>query len=144
MIIFKILITIHNNMEKNIKIYKNYQANISNIDVEKKKVQEVITNIYSLCINEANQNNKDYAEQSLIDEYKYVNSKYSINPGSYLRYIDTSNHKDMKVKLGGFVINDNGHSLVYKNDTRFVKLNKKHCILFVKITYNEKLRCAIN
>ena len=131
-------------MEKTIKIYKNYQANISNIQLEKTKVQEVINNIFSLCINEANQNNKDYAEQSLIDDYKYVNNKFSINPGSYLRYIDTSNHKDMKVKLGGFVIHDNGHSLVYKNDNRFVKLNKKHCVLFVRITYNEKLRCAIN
>ena len=130
-------------MEKNIKIYKNYQANISNIEVEKTKVQDVIQNIYSLCINEANHNNKDYAELSLIDEYKYVNNKFSINPGSYLRYIDTTNYKDMKLKLGGFVINDNGYSLVYKNDHRFVKLNKKHCVLFVRITYNEKLRCAI-
>ena len=129
-------------MEKNIKIYKKYQSHITNIESEKQKVHQIIQNIYQLYLNESNENNKDYAVQSL-DEYKYINNKISINPGSYLRYIDTSNHKDMKLKLGGFVINDNGRSLVYKNDNRFVKLNKKHCILFVKITYNEKLRCAI-
>ena len=139
---FKNIIVV-DNMEKSIKIYKNYQTNITNIELEKNKVHEIIQNIYQLYFNESNINNKDYAIQSLLEEYKYVNNKYSINPGSYVRYIDTSNHKDMKLKLGGFVITDNGYSLVYKNDNRFVKLNKKHCILFVKITYNEKLRCAI-
>ena len=94
-------------MEKNIKIYKKYQSHITNIESEKQKVHQIIQNIYQLYLNESNENNKDYAVQSL-DEYKYVNYKFSINPGSYLRYIDTSNHKDMKLKLGGFVINDNG------------------------------------
>jgi hypothetical protein len=130
-------------MEKQIKLYKNYQPHITNIEDEKQKTEEMIQNIYSLCINESNQNNRDYALSSLPEEYKYVSNKYSIVPGSYLRYIDTTNYKNMKLKLGGFVIHDNGHSLVYKNDNRFVKLNKKHCVLFVHITYNEKLRCAI-
>lgn len=124
-------------------IYTSYQPNITNLEREKQTCIIVIENIYELCKNEANQNNKEYALECIADSYRYVPNKYMLIPGRYIRYIDTTDHTDMKVKLGGFVISDNGYSLVYKNENRFVKLNKKHCILFMSITYNEQIKCAI-
>jgi hypothetical protein len=130
-------------MKKIIELNCRIQPNITSLEHEKETVTNVIRNIYELHQNENNENNKEYALHCLADSYRYVHNKYSIVPGLYVRYIDTKDHTDMKVKLGGFVISDNGYSIVYKNANRFVKLNKKHCILFVSITYNEQIRCAI-
>lgn len=130
---------------KNIKkININYQPNIESLEDERNIVIESINNIYSLKLNENNENNRNYALNVLSDTYRYVPNKFLLIPGRYIRYIDTSDSNDMKLKLGGFVISDNGYSIVYKNTNRLVKLNKKHCILFVSITYNEQLRCAIS
>ena len=130
-------------MKKNIFVKENYQPAITNLEHEKQTTIDSIKNIYSLCKNENNQNNLEYSLISLSDTYKYVHKKFHLLPGSYIRYIDTSNHQDMKLKLGGFVISDNGYSIVFKNPNNFVKLNKKHCIIFVYITYNEQLKCTI-
>lgn len=124
-------------------IFTQYQPNITNLEEEKNICESIIQNIYQLCKNENNENNKEYALSCLVESYRYVPNKFFLIPGRYIRYIDMSDHTDMKVKLGGFVISDNGYSIVYKNDHRFVKLNKKHCILFMSITYNEQIRCAI-
>ena len=130
-------------MKKTIKLYNNYQNNILNLEDEKQKTVDAINNIYSLNMNENNKNNSDYALDALSDKYKIVPNKYTLVAGSYIRYIDTANYKDMKLRVGGFVLSDNGFSIVYKSNNRCVKLNKKHCIIFVYITYNEQLRCAI-
>jgi len=128
-------------MKKTIRT--SYQPNISDLEKEKQICIDVIENIYQLHKNEANENNKEYALACLADTYRYVPNKFQLIPGRYVRYIDMSNYTDMKVKLGGFLISDNGYSIVYKSERRLVKLNKKHCILFMSITYNEQIRCAI-
>ena len=124
-------------MEKHIQC--NYQANIDSIENEQKIVNETIVNIYERFMNEKNKNNMDYALE-VLHMYRYVPNKYVIPAGRYVRYIDTGNHQDMKLRLGGFVTNDNGYSFTYKSSDKFVKVNKKHCIVFQSITSNEHIR----
>ena len=92
---------------------------------------------------ENNYNNKENALESL-ENYRYVENKYVIPSGRYFRYIDTKDHTNMPLKLGGFVLSDNKFSITFKSageEQRIVKLNKRHCVLFVFITDSEKLRC---
>ena len=129
-------------MKKTIKT--DYQDNITSLEETQKDTDAIINNIYSRFINEKNANNRDYA-LNVLKDYRYVPKGYIIPAGRYIRYIDTKNHNDMKLKLGGFVINDNKYSLVYKTTKdRFVKLDKSHCIMFVSITYSEQVRCLVN
>ena len=130
---------------KNIKLNQNYQPNIESLEKEQKVTNEIINNIYSRFISEDNANNREYALNALND-YRYIRNDYIIPCGRFVRYIDTKDHNNMKLKLGGFVTSDNGYSFVYKScagDQRIVKVNKKHCIIFISITYDEQLRCAI-
>ncbi len=127
---------------KTISIKSKYQENIKSIDEERKKLEEIVHNIYNRFINENNKNNLDYALE-VLKEYRFIPNKYIIPNGRYIRYIDTKDTKDMKLKLGGFVISDNGYSTTYKSKTNLVKLSKKHCIIFVLITHAEKLAVAL-
>lgn len=128
---------------KNIHFKKQYQENIVSLQQEEINTSTIITNIYERFINESNANSMQYA-LNVLQGYRYIPSTQCAPPGRYLRYIDTTDAHDMKLKLGGFVISDNGYSVTYKNHERFVKLNKRHCILFVLITDNERVRCALS
>ena len=130
-----------NNSTKKIQV--DYQDNIGSLESEQKNTDDIINNIYNRFINEKNLNNREYALQVLKD-YRYVPNKYVVPAGRYIRYIDTTNEKDMKLKLGGFVINDNKYSLTFKTNDKFVKLNKRHCIMFVSITRSEQIRSMLN
>ena len=129
---------------KTIKINKNYQPNIENVEDEEKLTKSVIRSIYSRFINEKNHNNMQYALE-VLQEYRYAPNKYCIPQGRFIRYIDTKNHTDMKLKVGGFVLSDNGYSLTYRSSSseNIVKLSKNHCIIFVQITYNDRLRSIV-
>mgnify|MGYP000159160633 CR=1 FL=1 len=128
-------------MEKSIEC--NYQPNIESIDNETKILQTIVKNIYERFMNENNKNNMDYALQ-VLELYRYVPNRYVIPAGRYVRYIDTSNHQDMKLRLGGFVTYDNKYSFTYKSGDKLVKVNKKHCVVFQSITSNEQLRTLLH
>ena len=130
---------------KTIKLSNNYQPNIESIKDEQNRTDDVINNIYSRFMTEANSNNMQYALDTLV-EYRYVPNTFILPTGRFIRYIDTNDHANMILKLGGFVISDNGYSIVYKScatEQRIVKVNKKHCIVFLSINYDEQLRCSI-
>ena len=126
---------------KTIKI-DNYQTNIESLESEQATIDTIVTNIYTRFNSASNANNLQYALE-VLQGYRYVPNKFRLVPGRYVRYIDTTDHTNMTLRLGGFVISDNGFSVTYKNPDRFIKLNKRHCIMFVHITYSEKLRCAL-
>ena len=130
---------------KTVNISNKYQENIQSIEAEETKVQEVVQNIYARFMSEQNANHVHYALQALR-EYRYVPNKYCIPMGHYIRYIVTTAHLDMKLKVGGFVMSDNGFSVTFKSSANnmLIKLSKRHCIMFVMITHNEKLRCALS
>ena len=131
---------------KTIEINTEYIPNIENIKNERKRTKEIIKNIYERFINEKNYNNRDGALEAL-ENYRYVENKYVIPNGRYIRYIDTTDSEDMPLKLGGFVLNDNKYSITFKSAgeaQRIVKLNKRHCIMFVYITDTEKLRSELS
>ena len=130
---------------KNIKISNEYQPNIQSINDEEKLTKNVVHNIYERFMSEKNYNNMQNALEALSN-YRYVPNKYIFPTGRYIRYIDTTQHNDMPLKLGGFVLSDNKYSIVFKSagcTGRIVRLNKRHCILFIYITDAEHLRTAI-
>lgn len=130
---------------KTIKICGNYQANIESVESEQRLTSSVIQNIYNRFMSESNLNHLHSALDAL-EGYRYVPRGFSIPSGRYIRYIDTTQHNDMPLKLGGFVLSDNGYSVVFKSSgftERVVRLNKKHCIMFVKITEAELLRLQL-
>ena len=130
---------------KTISIDQNYQENICSLENEAALTLDTVNSIYDRFISEENYNNKMNALEAL-QNYRYVPSGHVIPSGRYIRYIDTKVHDNMPLKLGGFVTSDNGYSVVFKSSAesgRVVRLNKKHCIMFVYITDAEKVRVAI-
>ena len=130
---------------KNLNLSCSYQPNIENLKKEQQTTFDVIENIYNRFMNEQNYNNKERALEAL-QNYRYVPNKYMIPNGRYVRYIDTTDHTNMPIKLGGFVLNDNKYSFVYKSASetqRIVRCNKRHCIMFVYITDDEKIRATL-
>ena len=117
---------------------------MTSTDIELRIRNDCIRNIYDLCLNEANVNNLQYALDSLIG-FRYIPNSFLIPNGRYVRYIDTKNHLDMKLRLGGFVTSDNSFSVSYIScaSSHVVKVNKKHCIFFIKVTQDELLRCSL-
>lgn len=125
---------------KNIKLNQKYQTNIESRKKEQDITNEIVSNLYNRFMNEANANNLEYALGALED-YRYVPYGYCIPTGRYIRYIDNKDANDMKLKLGGFVLYDNKYSVTFKSsNSHIVKLNKRHCVMFVSITYNELMR----
>uniref|UniRef100_A0A6C0F5S2 Uncharacterized protein n=1 Tax=viral metagenome TaxID=1070528 RepID=A0A6C0F5S2_9ZZZZ len=134
--------TSENKNIKNIQISNDYQPNIQSISDEDKITKKIIKSIYERFMNETNSNHMHNSFESLSN-YRYVPNKYILPAGRYVRYIDTSNHQDMPLKLGGFVLNDNKYSIVFKSAGgcgRIVRLNKRHCVLFIYITDAEHIR----
>lgn len=131
---------------KNICIDTKYQHNIENLQKERALTREVVQGIYERFMSEENCNHMQNALEAL-ENYRYVPHGYSIPAGRYIRYIDTTSHFNMPLKLGGFVTGDNGYSVVFKSASetqRIVRLNKRHCVLFAYITDQEKLRLALD
>ncbi len=132
-------------MRKTIQISKNYQDNIDSVESEQSKTDGAVRNIYTRFSSEKNVNNMEYALKSL-EGYRYVPHGYCIPQGHYVRYIDTSESNNMPLKVGGFLLSDNGYSMTIKSsaNSMFVKINKRHCVVFVMITQAEYLRAATN
>tara|TARA_B100001094_G_scaffold328186_1_gene388042 strand:+ start:1524 stop:1928 length:405 start_codon:yes stop_codon:yes gene_type:complete len=125
---------------KTIKLDKPYLKNIYNLEKEKKYAKDIITNVYERWMNESNYNHLQYALEAL-EEYRYVAPKYVIPNGRYIRYIDLKDPYDAKLRLGGFVIYDNGYSVTFMNRGKFIKINKKRAkAIFVRISDDELLR----
>lgn len=132
------------NKVKVIKLSKKYQENITDIEKEKRQVYDVIQNTFSKFINEENYNTMDYAMETLIDNYAYVSSNIVLSQGRYIRYLDLKDPMSIKLRLGGFVINDNGYTLCLKGPEKQFKVSKKNILIFSQINDSDRIRAAVD
>ena len=129
---------------KTIKLSKKYQNNIHDLEKEQLKTEEIIHSTFEKFPNENNFNSMEYALDILVEDYAYIANDTILTNGKYVRYLDMKNPLDIKLRLGGFVLSDNGYSLSLKGIDRIFKVNKRNVLLFSQISDNDKIRSAIH
>jgi len=109
----------------------------------KEETQTVLKNLYERFMNETNCNNYEkYAKD--LEYYRYIRNTWVIPNGRYLRYIDTSDSKNMKLKKGGFVVDSNKY--IFKLfDKRYGQLtiDKHNRVFFMKLNNDDAMRSAL-
>ena len=105
----------------------------------KKETENIINDVYSRFKSEENENHRQYCIDKL-ENYIYVPKENKLWDGRNIRYIDTSNAFDMPLKLGGFLINDNGFVVTLKNNQRIFRVNKRGKYFFMNITSKDEFR----
>lgn len=108
---------------------KNYPAELT----------RVVNIIYKRFQSEANEGNRTYALEALSD-YVYVITRYHLWSGRYVRYIDMSDALDMKLRLGGFVVDDNGFTVTLKNNEHIFQVCKKNKLFFMRFNEEDNFR----
>ena len=121
------------------KLISTDQYIITKIDKEICRTQQLLKNLYNKFKSENNYINLDYATNTLAN-YAYIDNKFKLYDGRYVRYIDTTDAFDMKLKLGGFVIRDNGYTVTLKNDNRFFKVSKQGKYFFTLMNKQDAIR----
>ena len=107
---------------------------IENVEHEMKRTRKVLTGILNRFRSETNTSTLEYALDAL-DGYCYVPLKQTLWLGRYVRYLSTKDTKGMKLRLGGFVVSDNGYTVVLKQGPRLVRVKKNanHVFFMVMI-----------
>lgn len=116
---------------------------IINIQKEQKITKNTITTIYNNF--KTKENEKHYKNcLKKLENYCYVNNNYKLWDGRQVRYIDTSNPLDMPLKLGGFVLHDNGYTVHIKNKYRSFKVSKQGKLFFMYINSQDQIRSLVH
>lgn len=113
---------------------------IENVEHEMHRTRKVLTGLLNRFRSESNTSSLEYALDAL-DGYCYVPSKQTLWLGRYVRYLSMKDTKNMKLCLGGFVVSDNGYTVVLKqhhvdqqhNKLVRVKKNANHVFFMVMI-----------
>lgn len=103
---------------------------ISNINKELKRTQHVLHEMFNRFPSENNTNTLEHAEIAL-DGYCYVPEHLKVWAGRYVRYINMSKAFDMKLMVGGFVVNDNGYTVTLKTHFGVHRVSKRGCLWFM-------------
>jgi len=79
-----------------------------------------------------------------LKEYRYVDELNDLKYGSYIKWINLINPDNIKLTTGGtlveVILNDNGIVLIVKLfNNRRLTLNFDKCLIFQKITFQEKI-----
>ena len=86
---------------------------ITNIEKKQKEVAHLVTKaLENKFQSEFNTNTSHYAQQKL-DGYCYVPNEYTLWEGRYCRYLCFYDITKVRLRLGGFVLSDNG---VHRDD----------------------------
>ena len=123
-------------------VYINTHPPITDIEKCKKDTTKIINDIYHRFVTEANENHRQNCLQKLED-YCFVNNKNKMWDGRHVRYVDTTNAFDMPLKLGGFLIDDNGYTVTLKNDKRIFRVRKQGKHFFMMINNRDKIRSLL-
>jgi hypothetical protein len=77
---------------------------------------------------------------AILKDYKYVDELHQLTTGAYIRWVNLST---MKLTNGGFVvrvdIEEDGIMVVCKNRNRFFQCWMDECVLFQKLSLQEKI-----
>ena len=128
---------------KTIRLSKKYQKNIENLKKEGDLVTSVIQNTFAKFQNEHNFNTMEYSLDVLPENFVYVPNDTVIANGKYVRYLDMKKPLEIYLRLGGFVLADNGYSITMKGVDRNFKVVKKHNLFFCQITDTDRIRSAV-
>ena len=129
---------------KTVKLSKKYQSHIQNIKKEQDIVNEIIQNTFAKVQNEHNFNTMEYALDSLSECFSYVPNDTVISNGKYIRYLDMNDPLAIKLRLGGFVLADNGYSLTLKGIDKTFRVSKRNHLFFAQITDSDRIRAAVD
>jgi hypothetical protein len=124
-------------------IFTRVYPSIEDIDKEKELTINVVTDLLNRFVSESNTNTLEYASNAL-DCYCYVPVKYTLWPGRYVRYLNTLDAFNIKLKVGGFVMSDNGYTVVLSNDKRAFRVDKRNCIWFMAMIESDVNRIRVN
>ena len=128
---------------KNIVLTDTYLPNITDLEDVKSETQVVIKNLYERFMNETNYNNYQICSEAL-DSYRYIRNNWVVPNARYIRYIDTTNAKNMVLKKGGFVCDCNKY-VFSLYDTKYGKftVDKRNRIFFMKLNQDDINRCNL-
>ena len=129
---------------KVVKLGKKYQHNVENILLEQETVQNVLNNTFSKYINEHNHNTMEYAVNTLVENYRYVPNDTILTEGRYVRYLDMKNPFEIHLRLGGFVLHDNGYTVTLKGNERSFRISKRRSFFFSQINDTDRIRAAVH
>lgn len=129
---------------KTIRLSKKYQKNIQNLKREEDIVTTVIQNTFAKFQNEHNFNTMEYALDILPESFQYVPNDTVIANGKYIRYLDMKNPLEICLRLGGFVLSDNGYSMTLRGVDRNFKVSKKNNLFFCQINDTDRIRAAVD
>ena len=131
-------------MYKNIYINEKYQKPIENIENENIVIETICQNTFNKFINEDNTNTKEYVLNTIIGNYFFVPNDTRISEGRYIRYLDMKKPLQIKFRLGGFVVADNGYSISFRcNNNSFYKVSKTNNIFFCKFNKTDLINDLI-
>ena len=129
---------------KTVKLDKKYQHNIQDFEQEQKIVYDVIDKTFNKFQNESNYNTKEYATDILLNDYTYIPNDTVLSEGRYIRYLDLKNPLEIKLRIGGFLLSDNGYTVHLKGPKKIFRVSKRNSLFFSQITDNDKVRVAIH
>jgi len=121
------------------------EYHFDDIEKEHQRVQEMLSNtLLKKFKSECNHNTFDYAEDVLHD-YVYVPSNVAMWVGRYCRYIDMTSPLTMKLKLGGYIVNDNRYTVtLLTHKKRIYNVSKRCKLWFMLPTCNDINRIKLN
>lgn len=105
---------------------------IENVESELKRVRKVVTELCNRFRSESNTSTLEYALDAL-DGYCYVPIKQTLWLGRYVRYLSMNDTKNIKLHLGGFVVSDNGYTVVFKQGPKLVRVKKNSDHVFFMV-----------
>jgi len=129
---------------KTIKLSKKYQENIQDLKKEQDTVRQVIQSTFEKFQNETNFNSMEYALDVLPEEFVYVPNSTLLSEGRYVRYLDMRDPLEIKLRIGGFLLGDNGYTISLKGPEKTFRVSKKTSLFFSQINETDRVRVAIN
>jgi hypothetical protein len=128
---------------KTIRFYTKVLPHVTSIEEENEKTQQLVENIYQRFPNEANTNHCAYAMEKLVN-YRHVPKEYVIPPGSYIRMIDMRDPWNAVLYSGGFVVKDNGFSVVFLTgrNREVMTFDRRKYIFFLQMTVEDQIRAS--
>lgn len=128
---------------KSVRFYTKILPNVTSIEEENENTQKLIENIYQRFPNEVNTNHCAYALEKLVN-FRYVPNTYIIPLGTYIRMIDMRDPWDAKLYTGGFVLKDNGFSVVIRGagSNKIITFDRRKYIFFLQLTVEDQIRAT--
>ena len=74
----------------------------------------------------------------------YIPNDTLLSEGRYIRYLDMRNPLDIKLRIGGFLLSDNGYTISLKGPEKSFRVSKKTSLFFSQINETDRVRVAVN